>query len=471
MKAIKILLIVLAVIVAIVVGALFAVNHYIQRPGFKHKVTALASKALHTEVKLESLHVSLFSGLELRGLAIANPSGFNGDFVTVRAFVLNYRLLPLFHKRIELGTVSLEGPVVTLVKNANGTWNYDNLGAVTGKSGGGGTGEPSQPTGGSLEVPQVVIRHGSIVMLGDDGKPLLDVNDMNAKAVLGYENANLSGTGEVRVAAITAPDLLSVRDVKVPVMASQQEIRLPSLTGKIGGGDLTGSAVVNVGGALRYQASVQVTNVDLTQMFEEAQPHEPPGAAAPLLTGELKVETTDAREMLEKATQYISFGGKLQLQAAVTGGSGLESLVGTGRVEVANGTLGRLPLQELVAELLQLPELREIKFDECRVEFAVSNNVVETPVIRLMSPLVRVTGAGTVSLADYTLNHKMRLMLAKEVIARMPQEMAALFEEQTDGFYGVNFKVWGPADKPKTDLGRNLLKGGVKQLLKKLLSQ
>ena len=80
---------------------------------------------------------------------------------------------------------------------------------------------------------------------------------------------------------------------------------------------------------------------------------------------------------------------------------------------------------------------------------------------------MQITGKGTVSLADYTLNHDMTLAFAKEILDQVPKEIRGVFTRRPDGFLGLDFHVSGPFNSPKTDLAERLVKGAAEQFLEK----
>src|SRR5258706_1009510 len=100
MKILKILGALISVVVLLVAGAFFYLNHYVQSPEFKQALVSSARNALHTDVKINDVNFSLTSGVTLRGVAIANPPGFDGDLLTASLFVLRYQLGPLLNKRL-----------------------------------------------------------------------------------------------------------------------------------------------------------------------------------------------------------------------------------------------------------------------------------------------------------------------------------------------------------------------------------
>ena len=124
MKTVKVILVVLAVLVGLViltVGAgIFFTNRYLQTPAVKESGLKTAHDELGADVRIDDLHASLFSGVELRGVAVGNPPGFTGNLVTAEAFVLRYRLWPLLSRRVEIEQLSLDKPVITLARDDKG---------------------------------------------------------------------------------------------------------------------------------------------------------------------------------------------------------------------------------------------------------------------------------------------------------------------------------------------------------------
>src|SRR5580658_8111420 len=114
----------------ILVGAgIYFTNRYLQTPAFKQQALQAAHKELGADVQIDDLKVSLFSGVELRGVTIDNPPGFPGNLVTANSFVLRYRLLPLLSHRVEIEELSIDKPVITLSQDDQGQWNYEKIGA------------------------------------------------------------------------------------------------------------------------------------------------------------------------------------------------------------------------------------------------------------------------------------------------------------------------------------------------------
>ncbi|MCG3147355.1 MAG: hypothetical protein PCFJNLEI_00794 [Verrucomicrobiae bacterium] len=446
MKALKILVVIAIVLGLVLAGLVFMVTRFVEQPEFRQQLVSLASKATGTPVEIAELKVSIFSGIELRGVAIGNPPGYAGKFLTAQSFVLRYRLWPLLRKRIEVKTLVFDSPVITLAKNAKDEWNYDKIGGATEKvTPTGPTEAPSASTGGlDISVQNIEMKNAAVVMVKADGKELLRIQGASFASAVQMAGGQLSGTGNARIELVNAANSLFVREMATPVALTPTAVTLAPLTGKLAGGEVTGDAGLSLAGDSQYKVNLRVKDADMVTLMKEA--------SAPA----------------------VFMGGKMQLTAALTGTGGLETMAGSGNMEIVGGQLVNIPLLNLLATLLQVPALQNLKFDEFRMEFTIATNVMLTPVISIKSPQVQITGQGAVGLADYALNHTFKLTLAAAALDRAPKEVRNVFTKLESGQYAIDFKVWGPYDAPKTDLqtrlavgvGEQLLEKGLKKLLK-----
>src|SRR4030042_2097695 len=84
-------------------------------PEFQRSLLDQAKAEVGADVRVKEMDISLFSGVTLTGLAIANPAPFAGDLLTADAFVLRYRLRPLLAGRVEVERGALEKPAPRLL--------------------------------------------------------------------------------------------------------------------------------------------------------------------------------------------------------------------------------------------------------------------------------------------------------------------------------------------------------------------
>ena len=440
-KLLKVVGVIVVLLAAAIAGALWYANRYLQTPEFKRRMLVTARESLGAEVRITEINASLFKGITLKGVTIVNPPGFDGNLLTADEFVLRYDLLPLLRKQVHIEQLSLTKPIITLVRNDKSGWSYEKLGAAT-PSTQPPAKAPAQPTPSTASSPlnialsKLALTHGTVAMVGENDKVLVRVENINLASTVNFAGGKLSGSGKVNSDTLNIANSMFVRRLAAPVSLTSDSVRLSPLSGKLADGDVSGDLTLKVLGGTQYQLNLQIKNVEVDKLLQEA------GVAKRPLNG------------------------KLQATAALAGTGGLPTIIGNGRAEIVGGELKGVPALELVGALLQVPELSDLRFEQCVLEFSLSNNVMQTPVVKLTSPKVQITGKGSVALADYSLNHDLTLALAKDVMANVPKEVRAIFTERSDGFLTLDFRVWGPYDKPKTDLTKRLVKGVADQFLK-----
>ena len=449
MKTVKIISIIVAVLIVLVltlVGAgIYFTNRYLQSPAFKEKVLKTARAELGADVRIDGFQASLFSGVELRGVTIGNPAGFAGNLLTADAFILRYRLLPLLSRRVEIEQLSLDRPVITLAQNDKKEWNYESIGAKGSATNPTPTEvkpTPVTPTKSETAAPldivlsKLAITQGTVSLVSDKDKAIVKLEGINFSSAVSLIDNKLAGTGKAGIDKINLADALFVEKVATSVTLGSDGVKLAPLSGKFADGTLAGDLAVKLSDGFKYTVNLQVKDADVAKFLQEA-------GTKPVMSGKLTAAT------------------------ALAGTGGLPTIVGNGRAEIDGGQLMEIPILNLLATLLQMDALHDLKFSECVLEFSISNNVMQTPVIRLTSPQVQIIGKGFVALADYSLNHDLTITFAKGTLDRVPKEILNLFTEQSDGSLALSFHVSGPYNSPKTDLTARIAQGVGQQLIEK----
>ena len=162
------LAIALAVIVALLVLAAGVILHSFDAERQRGMLSSRLAAALGRNVKLGHLGLSLFPpSLQVRDAEIAEALGFkDAAFSTAKSFQMGVRLIPLLHGRIEVPSIVLEQPVIHLVKNAQGQWNFASLGAGPAAAQAGPPAPGASP-GASvppLEIEEIRLKDGTITV-------------------------------------------------------------------------------------------------------------------------------------------------------------------------------------------------------------------------------------------------------------------------------------------------------------------
>lgn len=126
-KLLKLCFKIAVVLVILGVGALITLR--IMFPPEKLKAMALeyAKNNLQREITFDDVSLNLV-GVTLDNFAISENTTFqNGTFAKADKLVVKIALKPLFKKRVEISTVQLDGLDVNVIKNKNGSFNFDSL--------------------------------------------------------------------------------------------------------------------------------------------------------------------------------------------------------------------------------------------------------------------------------------------------------------------------------------------------------
>jgi AsmA protein len=145
--------IVIAVLLLIVVLVPLFINVDSFRPDLESKLSA----ALNRKVQIGKLDASILSGgASATDISITDDPAFNqGPFLRASSVKIGVELLPLiFHKQLNVTSITVQKPEITLLKNAAGKWNYSTIGAAKPQS-------APEPAGKS--TPQISVAKFEIV--------------------------------------------------------------------------------------------------------------------------------------------------------------------------------------------------------------------------------------------------------------------------------------------------------------------
>ena len=125
---------------------------------FRPKVESEASAALGRRVTVGDLSLSIFSGsVSADNISIADDPAFSQSaFLTAKSLNIGVELMPLiFSKQLNVTDITLNEPQITLLKAANGKWNFSSMGSASKKQP-----SPSQPS--NLSIAKLNVRGGKL---------------------------------------------------------------------------------------------------------------------------------------------------------------------------------------------------------------------------------------------------------------------------------------------------------------------
>ncbi len=122
----NILGIVFAVAAVLVIALVVLAKILITPERVRETVLPLAQEALHREVALGDIEVSLFSGIALKDLVIREREGEDA-FIEAKQMVLRYRFWPLLFGRVIVDQVRLDGPTIRVARLEDQRFNFSDL--------------------------------------------------------------------------------------------------------------------------------------------------------------------------------------------------------------------------------------------------------------------------------------------------------------------------------------------------------
>ncbi|MCI0549134.1 MAG: AsmA family protein, partial [Candidatus Rokubacteria bacterium] len=342
----KVLAVVVLGAVALLGAGLFALTRYLDSEAFRRAAISAAQGALGAPVAVGRMDVSLFSGATLRQVTVGNPPGVPGEFLRAEALVVRPRLLPLLRRRLEIAEIRLDAPNVTLHRNERGEWSFERLAvrpppatAPGGSAPGADTPMlPPVPASFDVIVPNLVLSRGTLDVARERKGPLLRAEGIEVSTSWSRVGGALSGAGELTIASLRIADRVDVRSLTAPLQFGGGDLKITPLRGQLADGTLGGNVTVRFAAPARYA-------IDL--------------------------DLRDARaEALLAAIGGRNLSGRLQAQARIAGTG--EGPTGQGHAEIRDGRLLDFPVLGAVAAALDLPLLRELRFEEGAIDFVLA---------------------------------------------------------------------------------------------------
>ena len=135
MKRKKLLIVGVSFLAVVLIG-LSAVPFFVDSNQLKNLIIAQLESRLQRKITAKEAVVRIFTGpgIELREVTIADDPGFSkAPFIMVESLVVKAGILPLLRGKIEISDLRITHPVIELIQNREGLWNYSSLMKVPGQ--------------------------------------------------------------------------------------------------------------------------------------------------------------------------------------------------------------------------------------------------------------------------------------------------------------------------------------------------
>lgn len=364
MRYIRWALIAVVVLVVLVAATLGALPYLVDTARVQSLIATSASQALGRPVKFASLSVSVLPlpSIVLKNLEVAEDPAFGStSFLRLNEAQIRLRLWPLLLLRVELGEFILKEPVISVIQNAEGRWNYATLGATQearapGRPRGGGAGTGTAAMLGS----RVRIEKGLVTYETHGGRKAATYRVENLNLTLSSGLGPLAFQGDARVkpgnltirisdgtvglngartpaeAPLRARLSLEGRDVRELVAGAMGPE--PSIAGALKG-------VLTVGGTVgkpRAAGDIELSSLAVTQTHPQCP--EPKRRTLALDTVKLNAIWEEPRFTARPLTTGLGSGSvATNVTATLDGGA---------RVELTDIGVKTLPVEKLLVDFL-----------------------------------------------------------------------------------------------------------------------
>jgi uncharacterized protein involved in outer membrane biogenesis len=109
-----------------VVGLIVFVNFYLTEERVKALVIPQAETALGREVAIGDIKIGFLSGITIRDFIIKEADNEN-NFISTKAFILSYDLMPLLQKKLVISEIRFDEPTVQIIRDKQGQFNFSTL--------------------------------------------------------------------------------------------------------------------------------------------------------------------------------------------------------------------------------------------------------------------------------------------------------------------------------------------------------
>jgi len=220
---------------------------------FRPQVESDASAALGRQVTVGNLSLSLLSGsVGADNIAIADDPAFSkSPFVTAQSLKVGVELLPLLSSQLRVTYITLEQPQITLLKAANGKWNFSSIGSASAK-----------------KAPDSAKSSESVPTKSGDSTPATSGESAPSSVSVAKLNVNHARLSVGKANSSVKPVVYDNVNIKVTDFSFTSEFPFQLTAQLPGGGDanIAGKAgPINAEGAAKtpFETSVKVNNMSL----------------------------------------------------------------------------------------------------------------------------------------------------------------------------------------------------------------
>jgi AsmA protein len=471
-------------VLGFLLAALLVTPHFVDLGLFKRTYLPLLEDALNRRIDVSEVHLSLIPtpSIRLSKLKVSDSAAFaDNTFFTAEQVQLKLRFWPLLRGRFEVTELVLEKPTFNLLKQADGSFNYSDIGGK--KTPANNRRDVKKKTEGakSIEAPpplalpnRVRINDGQLNLITKGLTPV------NIKGIdLSLQEFSDKGPFPFR-AAFDYPGLKTValegeinyQEEKALIELKNNRLKIQDMTFPVQG------SVSNLSTTPRVNLNLAADNVDAKPIFQILSvfglaPRDTeisgPMSLNMTVTGPSNALVTQVRGQFRDVKVYGkravkgTLNGEVNIKLPLGGGAVSRRLQGNGKLVARDGELTNVDLIKKIQRVtgtigLSKDERREATtFKTMEAEFIIGGGYADFSRLYLINPQMEVTGNGTMTLDQPTLNMALSTALSPQASARAGRGRATAFLKDKQGRIVVPLRVTGPVENPAVNLNSEKL--------------
>ncbi len=483
-------------VLVLLLALLLVVPAFVDLAVFKSTYLPRIEETLHRRVDVDAVRLSLVPtpSIHLTKLKVYDSPAFpDNTLFTAEQLQLRLKFWPLLRGRFEVTEFVLEKPVINLLKQPDGSFNYSDIANKKNQIAKKPESKKKPAVAKTVEQPALPLLIPGRMRI-KDGQLNLETKGQKSVKINGIDLSLEDFSTDRPFAYHAAFDYPGLKTVSLDGLLSYQE---DEATLKLKDNTLKAQdLVLPVEGAISNLATVPRINlraandqIDAKPIFQilavlgiaprDTQVSGPMGILVNVtgpsdnLVTEIRGQFKDVKVRGKRALN-ANLNGQIFLKLPIGGASVMRRLQGDGKLVARDGELTNVNLIKKVQRAsgmigLSKNEQREVtSFKSMEAEFIIGGGFADFKRIYLVNPQMEVNGRGTMTLEQPTLDMAIETTLLSQTSARTVRGKTASYFKNSEGRVVVPLKITGPVENPTVNLdSEKMAQKGVPQSLER----
>jgi len=374
--------IILAVAAILLVTLFFAIPALIKVDRYRPQIISYLQQKTGKQIEIQRLDLTFFPlSIRVDGFGIINPALFpRGYVVHVTRIDAGLDAAALLHRQVVIKSLVLENPVIHLISDPDGPWNFENPQASS-----------SQKVFPIEPIANVQIKRGEVIasnlLPSDAPGPVLfeahdissELSNVNLEAIINPSSSSVDAVGTLKAGRLRFGSLQAA-NVDTELRLEERQIVFSNVVAQMYGGSAKGEFVFKLSGKTpSFATKAEVHGIEMAHLLAAF------GNAQGMMTGKMAGDLTLVGD-IEHSSHPLA------------------DMRGAGHVTVRNGEVPSLKLNANLMKLMHFNDLGPAKdapgaFNLISTDLQLANQRIASTKIDIDGYGVDVDGSGSVSVS------------------------------------------------------------------------